>query len=762
MASVDVKPDEKKGAVMIKINFASESELQKLPSVGSKTANAIMDHRVLVGNITESTIGDIKNVKPSIDLMKSIDFEPNPDYDLETGDKPIVDTTEKMIGTVDELVSAKNKAADQKYSKTDQHVKQESGISDNIKGQGAIPKSAQKTNKKGQAAGQTMAGATMPGQTMPGQTTQGQTSQGQTMQMPQGQMQMPGQMPQGQMQMPGQMPQGQMQMPGQMPQGQAMQMPGQLPQGQTMPGQTMSGFTMPSQTMPGFTMPGFTMPSQTMSGQTMPGMTMAGQTMPGTAMAGQQAQGQGDNHQNQGGGINNQWQQQMYMNPGMMPAHQMQQAGMFSPMMNPWMPGYGMPYMMPPFYNCQPGYGMYNQWQPGYNQWQPANYQWQPGQAQGNQWQPGYMQGQQFWNQQQQGTGNQQQQQQQGDQQNAQGNQGNNQGNQGNPQGNQGPPTPPPRRRNNRHNQDNLPKGLKYDGKENWMGFKTKFNRYMQVKNWTHAEAKDYLCWCLEGKASEYYATLVTRNEDIGFLDLLTKLEKRFGGVPLPDTAQVQLMNSTQKPEESIEDWADRVVQLSVRAFPDLPEEYMYQQAVKRICHGCIDKEAGQYVVNMNLNSVELVVDKIKSYQFNHKSIYDRHKKEVREVHVYSDSSDSSDTESRSRVKVKQTRKFNYQKDNGPKDDKQLSDLTRQMGDIKDGMNALLRHLENLQSRSVSEQSKSPQRNRSASPNNGRCFHCDGPGHFARDCPQKRSENKSAKHVSFESNLNEKGSGQQA
>ena len=95
MASVDVKPDEKKGAVMIKINFASDSELQKLPSVGSKTANAIMDHRVLVGNITESTIGDIKNVKPSIDLMKSIDFEPNPDYDLETGDKPIVDTTEK-------------------------------------------------------------------------------------------------------------------------------------------------------------------------------------------------------------------------------------------------------------------------------------------------------------------------------------------------------------------------------------------------------------------------------------------------------------------------------------------------------------------------------------------------------------------------------------------------------------------------------------------------------------------------------------------
>jgi hypothetical protein len=40
----------------------------------------------------------------------------------------------------------------------------------------------------------------------------------------------------------------------------------------------------------------------------------------------------------------------------------------------------------------------------------------------------------------------------------------------------------------------------------------------------------------------------------------------------------------------------------------------MYRQAIKRICHGCIDREAGQYVVNLNLDSVELTIDKIKSY----------------------------------------------------------------------------------------------------------------------------------------------------
>jgi hypothetical protein len=54
-----------------------------------------------------------------------------------------------------------------------------------------------------------------------------------------------------------------------------------------------------------------------------------------------------------------------------------------------------------------------------------------------------------------------------------------------------------------------------------------------------------------------------------------------FGGVPLLDTAQIQLANSKQKPEESIEDRADRVMQLSAWTFHELPEEYMYQQAVE-------------------------------------------------------------------------------------------------------------------------------------------------------------------------------------
>jgi hypothetical protein len=60
----------------------------------------------------------------------------------------------------------------------------------------------------------------------------------------------------------------------------------------------------------------------------------------------------------------------------------------------------------------------------------------------------------------------------------------------------------------------------------------------------------------LEGEASKFFASIVARNQAIGFQEIfhICKLEKKFEGVPLPGTAQIQLANSLQKPKESIED----------------------------------------------------------------------------------------------------------------------------------------------------------------------------------------------------------------
>ena len=91
-----------------------------------------------------------------------------------------------------------------------------------------------------------------------------------------------------------------------------------------------------------------------------------------------------------------------------------------------------------------------------------------------------------------------------------------------------------------------LPMSLKFDGKSNWKAFYAKFSRYADVSEWTEGECRDQFCWCLDGKASEYYALLVERNQEMVYMDLIRKLEKRFGFRELPETAQVQFNNARQ------------------------------------------------------------------------------------------------------------------------------------------------------------------------------------------------------------------------
>ncbi|VDI38347.1 Hypothetical predicted protein [Mytilus galloprovincialis] len=179
----------------------------------------------------------------------------------------------------------------------------------------------------------------------------------------------------------------------------------------------------------------------------------------------------------------------------------------------------------------------------------------------------------------------------------------------------------------------NAPKNIKYDGKGNWQAFFTKFARYAEVCEWGPQECKDQLCWCLEGKASEYYALITERDREVSYRELVEKLHKRFGFKALPETAQVQFNNARQAPEESLEDWADRVLSLATRAFRNLPDDYMYEQAVMRLCQGIENKQLGVQISNLQPQSIEEAIDKIRLFQHNTQAIYGKpNRREVRQV----------------------------------------------------------------------------------------------------------------------------------
>lgn len=107
-----------------------------------------------------------------------------------------------------------------------------------------------------------------------------------------------------------------------------------------------------------------------------------------------------------------------------------------------------------------------------------------------------------------------------------------------------------------------------------------KLNRYADVSQWTTTGRKDQLCWCLQGKASELYTTTVSRDYDIDYFELNRKLEKRYNVVDLPETLQFQFMEAHQNATEKLEDWADRLLSLAMKAFRYLPEEHIYSQVV--------------------------------------------------------------------------------------------------------------------------------------------------------------------------------------
>ncbi|XP_076101128.1 uncharacterized protein LOC143070916 [Mytilus galloprovincialis] len=281
----------------------------------------------------------------------------------------------------------------------------------------------------------------------------------------------------------------------------------------------------------------------------------------------------------------------------------------------------------------------------------------------------------------------------------------------------------------------NAPKNIKYDGKGNWQAFFTKFARFCE---WGPQECKDQLCWCLEGKASEYYALLTERDWEVSYRELVEKLHKRFSFKALPETARVQFNNARQAPEESLEDWANRVLSFATRAYRNLPDGYMYEQAVMRLCQGIENKQLGVQISNLEPQSIEEAIDKIRLFHHNTQAIYGKpNRREVRQVTdgQYGDHHEAfreyqgphvRDTMALERAPAS-TWKVELEKSN-KKFENKLGQVHEKLDNMMDQFKQLLT--------SPFSGSRSPGRQTGTES----CHHCEERGHSKMECPNLRGK----------------------
>jgi len=114
----------------------------------------------------------------------------------------------------------------------------------------------------------------------------------------------------------------------------------------------------------------------------------------------------------------------------------------------------------------------------------------------------------------------------------------------------------------------------------------------------------------------DFFSIHRQQGPNITFIDMMAKLECRFGAKELPETSKAKFQQATQNQNESLEDWADRVLSLAMPAFRDLPEQYCTEEVISRFCQGCLDKEAGKHACLNRPKSMQGAIDLVRHHQY--------------------------------------------------------------------------------------------------------------------------------------------------
>ena len=255
-----------------------------------------------------------------------------------------------------------------------------------------------------------------------------------------------------------------------------------------------------------------------------------------------------------------------------------------------------------------------------------------------------------------------------------------------------------------------IPKCIRYNGKTKLSTFFLMYDRYACSCGWSPQEKTDNLIWCFEGIAADFYAKLLRRNPTISYANVVAKFENRFEFSELVGTSIVQFNAATQDGQESLEQWADRMVDLAEKAYRNLPDEYIQEQSVIKFCSGLRNRDLAKMVTYHQPKSMEDAVNRAKWIRYSDQTIDVERRKEkvVRQVSETTPKTAARTTESSN---LEETVKL----------------LAKQLKEQQDALNKVLKSMNEKKENKVVQNKNVNERV---------CFRCGSSDHFIRNCPK--------------------------
>jgi hypothetical protein len=224
-------------------------------------------------------------------------------------------------------------------------------------------------------------------------------------------------------------------------------------------------------------------------------------------------------------------------------------------------------------------------------------------------------------------------------------------------------------------------------------------------------------------------------DDPITFESLMLELEQVYGDIETEQMARVNFENAEQKPDESLQLWADRVKLLGRKALTGTSNRVELARVIEQFCMGLnvADKRIGRSVyINDRPNTLTEAISMVQrrlSIEMLYPGQGQGGKSQKARVGKIVESGPGEEYNSRV---VKTT-----------KSDQPSSKPPQNISSVGFSMEDFLKFIQNLQVKDSTGQ------NKFSGPRRGVCYRCGDKNHFVKDCPHKKP-------------LNDQGTGKEA